>query len=32
MTDLKDALRQVPLFNHILEGRLQWLIEQGTEV
>ncbi len=32
MTDLKDALRQVTLFNHLPEGRLDWLIEQGTEV
>lgn len=27
-----DYLRQVPLFAELPETRLQWLIEQGTEV
>lgn len=32
MTDLKDALRQVPLFAQLPEAQLQWLSEQGKEV
>ena len=32
MTDLKEALRQVPLFAQLPETRLQWLTEQGIEI
>ncbi len=32
MNDLKDALRQVPLFTELPDSRLDWLIEQGAEV
>jgi signal transduction histidine kinase len=32
MTNIKDALRQVPLFAQLPEQQLQWLCEQGTEV
>lgn len=32
MTDIKDALRQVPLFAKLPDKQLQWLSEQGTEV
>ena len=32
MTDLKDTLRQVPLLAELSDSRLEWLIEQGTEV
>ncbi len=32
MTDIKDALRQVPLFAKLPDEQLQWLCEQGTEV
>ena len=32
MTDLKDTLRQVSLLTELPESRLDWLIEQGTEV
>lgn len=32
MTDIKDALRQVPLFRELPDKRLEWLCEQGTEV
>lgn len=32
MTDIKDALRQVPLFAQLPEAQLQWLCEQGTEI
>lgn len=32
MTDIKDALRQVPLFAKLPEAQLQWLSEQGKEV
>lgn len=32
MTDLKDLLRQVPLLAELPDRRLDWLIEQGTEV
>lgn len=32
MLDIKDALRQVPLFTEIPEAKLDWLCEQGTEV
>lgn len=30
--DIKDALREVPLFTKLPEKELQWLCEQGTEV
>jgi signal transduction histidine kinase len=30
--DIKEALRQVPLFSKLPEKELQWLCEQGTEV
>jgi signal transduction histidine kinase len=30
--DIKDALRQVPIFAKLPEVELQWLCEQGTEV
>jgi len=32
MTDLKEALCQVPLFAQLPDTRLQWLSEQGIEV
>lgn len=32
MTNLKDLLRQVPLLTELPDRRLDWLIEQGTEV
>lgn len=32
MTDIKAALRQVPLFAQLPDEQLQWLSEQGTEV
>jgi len=32
MNDLKDALRQVPLFTELPDSRLDWLLEQGAEV
>ena len=32
MTDIKEALRQVPLFAKLPDEQLQWLCEQGTEV
>ena len=30
--DIKEALRQVPLFTKLPESELQWLCEQGYEV
>lgn len=30
--DLLNTLRQVPLFAHLQDDRLQWLAEQGTEI
>ena len=32
MTDIKEALRQVPLFAKIPDEQLQWLSEQGEEI
>ena len=32
MTDLKDLLRQVSLLTELPDSRIDWLIEQGTEV
>jgi signal transduction histidine kinase len=32
MTDIKEALRQVPLFAQLPDEQLQWLSEQGKEI
>lgn len=32
MADIREALRQVPLFAQLPDEQLQWLSEQGTEV